>query len=296
METVLRAADEHGTGVPLDHLAELLPSGAPQSPGGMVDWLARHAPSSPVVRGRAYLRAPGGDDLESRRARGTAYLSAARDVFLGPLGPMRALVQCVGVTGSVAYGEPVAGDDCDFLVVTRTGAVWAFLAFTYIRLRLAGDRVGAGTPSTWCFNYVLDDRSVRREFVKPRGFLFAREALTARMLHGDEYYRALLGRAGWLEGEAPRLYDRWKGAGFPEIPPVTPAPWAVRFANALLFGPVAAYLQIVGLVRNRRLRRSGRGAERFRTITRWSRLAFESEKFGRLTELYAPASAIAPQP
>lgn len=293
---MLRAADEHGTGVPLEHLAELLPAEAPHSTHGMVDWLAVHAPSSPVLGGRAFLRPPGRDDLAARRARGEAYLAAASSLFRGALAPVRPLLQCVGVTGSVAYGEPEVGDDCDFLVVTRTGAVWAFLAYTYLRLRFRPPAPQSEFPSTWCFNYVLDDRTVRREFLKPRGFLFAREALTARLLHGEEYYRGLLGGAGWLEGETPRLYDRWKGRGFPELAPIRAAPTLVRVANAALFAPVALYLQLAGLVRNRRLRRAGRGAERFRTITRWNRLAFESEKFGRLTELFAPATAIAPQP
>jgi hypothetical protein len=297
VESVLRVADEHGTGVPLDELSALLTSEAPATPATLTDFLGVHAPASTVVGGRAFRGEPrnDGESLEDRRARGEAYLASASYLMHTFLGPTRRLVRCAAVTGSTAYGEPERGDDCDLLVVTRRGSLWPFLAFTYLRLRLDARALPRDAPPVWCFNYVLDEREARAEFAAPRGFLFAREALTARIIEGAEYYRGLVGSAPWLGAEAPRLYARWRAEGFPDPAHEAAAPLPVRVLNLLLFPLLGAYLQVVSLIRNRRLRRRGRGDEAFRTVTRPGRLAFETEKFGRLTELFAPASRVAPE-
>ncbi|MCI4345025.1 MAG: hypothetical protein L3J87_05320 [Thermoplasmata archaeon] len=297
VETVLQVADEFGTGVGLHELSELLTVEAPATPESMERYLAKHAPTSTVSGGVAYRGPPStrGEELDRRRARGQAYLASASYLVRSFLAPARGLVRCAAVTGSTAYGEPESGDDCDLLVVTRRGALWPFLAFTYLRLRLRRAALPAEAPSVWCFNFVLDERAAVHEFSVPQGFLFAREALTARVVEGESYYRGLVGSAGWLGTEAPRLYARWKQEGFPAAAPEAPAPSFVRVLNVLLFPIVGTYLQAICLLRNWRLRRAGRSGEAFRTVTRLGRLAYETEKFGRLTELFAPATVVAPE-
>jgi hypothetical protein len=297
VERLLQAANEHATGVPVAELSELLPRGAPSELDSVAEWLSRMAPVTNVVGGVAYLGsppAPPGAE-EDRRERGRRFLRQAHDLLTHVLAPGQSLIQCAAVTGSVAYGEPQAGDDCDLLVVTRRGGLWPFLAFTYLKLRIDPSAYPPSGPPMWCFNYILDEAAAREEFARPRGFLFAREALAARVVTGDRYYRGLLGRTRWLDDEAPRLYDRWRQEGFPAPEPERPAPALVRAVNVLLFPVLAAYLQAVGLIRNHRLRDQGRSGETFRTVTRLRRMAYETEKFGRLTELFAPATVVAPE-
>ena len=297
VETALQVADEFGTGVGLDDLSALLTVDAPATPDTMARYLELHAPTTTVARGVAFRNpsAVDGGALERRRARGQAYLRSASFLVGSFLQPVRGLVRCAAVTGSTAYGEPEHGDDCDLLVVTRRGSLWPFLAYTYLRLRLSRDALPTDAPPVWCFNFALDERAARQEFAAPRGFLFAREALSARVVEGEPYYRGLIGAAEWLGTEAPRLYGRWRQEGFPPATPERAAPSAVRALNLLLFPLVSAYLQAMGLLRNRRLRQAGRREEAFRTVTRLGRLAYETEKFGRLTELFAPASVMAPE-
>ncbi|MFI5415554.1 MAG: hypothetical protein ACHQ16_07905, partial [Candidatus Lutacidiplasmatales archaeon] len=101
--------------------------------------------------------------------------------------------------------------------------------------------------------------------------------------------RGLVGSAGWLADEVPRLYRRWSLGGLPALPPERPAPLAMRIANVALFPILATYLTLGAMVRNRRLTRSGRTAKRFRVDARLDRLAYETERFEALRTLYTPA-------
>ena len=42
----------------------------------------------------------------------------------------------MGITGSTAYGEPKSGDDLDFIVVTRKGALWVFVLYAVLAARI----------------------------------------------------------------------------------------------------------------------------------------------------------------
>ena len=219
-------------------------------------------------------------------------MDEAAAVVGGPLADVAPLVRCVAVTGSAAYGEPAPHDDLDFLVVTRSGSVWPFLLYSYLAARRRPARGRDDGPSHWCFNYILDERAVREEFANSRGFLFAREALTARPVAGEPYYRGLVGSADWLAQEVPRLYQRWCVGGLPPLPPESAAPLALRLVNVVLFPLLATYLNLAALLRNRRLTREGRSAKRFRVNAHLDRLTYETERFEELRTLYTPASVL----
>ncbi|MCI4330628.1 MAG: hypothetical protein L3K19_02125 [Thermoplasmata archaeon] len=297
VETALRVAASRRTGVPVHELSELLPHDGPEGGPAVAAWMAEHPPFG-TVRDE-FAVAPGGElplpELTERRARGTVYLESARRFVGSEAFLARPLLECAGVTGSAAYGEPEAGEDCDLLAVTRPGAVWPFLTYVYLRLRVSPPASGPTGPTDWCFNYVLDSGAARKEFSRPRGFLFAREALTTRPIHGERHYRSLLASAPWLGKEAPRMYARWEAQGLVESDPLPPAPWPVRLLNLVLFPLVAAYLQGQGLRRNHQLRRQGRELECFQTVTNRDRLVILSEKFARIAEVYAPSTALTPE-
>ncbi len=286
---ILEVAHAHGTAVALEELSELLPETGPRSAGEVAEWLSRHPDHGWVDAGLALSPQAAGppSGREERRARGRAYLAEAHELVNGSLARVRGLLRFVGVTGSTAYGEPEPGDDLDFMVVTRPGSVWLFLAYTYLALRWHRARP-PGSAAPPCFNYVLDEEEARRRYSTGRGFLFAREALAARVIDGGEYYRGLLGSAGWIRDELPRLYARWEGPAFPPTPAPTPAPILVRLADALVFPWLAAYLQLAGLVRNHSLARRGLTERAFRTVTRRRRLAYETLRFEELSRSYQP--------
>lgn len=285
--SLVEVAGRFGTGLPLRDFVRLLPPSAPPTEEEAARWVDAHPEVGKVVNGRVMPRDAAFLPSEERSVRGARYLHLARALFERELAPVRPWVRAAAVTGSTAYGEPDEDDDLDLFVVTRSGALWAFLIFAYLRLRRSGRRAPAG-PAL-CFNYVLDDRSAPLEFAHHQGFLFAREALVARPVLGEEYYRHLLGGGAWMAGEIPRLYAERAGPGPAE--PSLRAPPAVRLLNAALWPWAATYLQLAGLRRNHRLAREGRHAAEFGTRTDLRGLCFGSRRFESLRALYEPGPA-----
>jgi hypothetical protein len=293
VEILLDVARQFGTGVPLEELSYLLPQDGPSDVEDLRRWLDARPDLARVEGNRAFPPAGRPDKIPEREKRGAEYRRAAERLVDLHLRPVLPWVRCVGITGSAAYGAPQAGDDLDLFVVTRAGSLWVFLAYTYVAVRV-GFRPAAGTnrPPP-CFNYVLDDRQALAEFGEARGFLFAREALTAQIFRGESYYQDLLASAPWLGNEIPRLYaKRTSGVPASREPPV---PLAIRLVNASLFPLIATYLQLAGLRRNARMRSQHARDGTFRTVTGPGRLAFISERFDRLRADLAPASLLAPE-
>ncbi|MCI4364309.1 MAG: hypothetical protein L3K13_08480 [Thermoplasmata archaeon] len=293
--SLLRVAEEHRSGVSAEDLTELLPEDAPTSVREFATWLEAHpavgvlGPDGEVSRAGA-LQDP---EVASRQKRAIQYALAAEWLMGGPFATLRPYLRCAALTGSVAYGRPEEGDDCDLMLVTRPGSLWVVLALAFLRLRGArASRRGNALPE-FCLNYVLDERAAEEDYTQARGLLFAREALSVQILVGASYYRSLLERANWLEREAPRLYSRWtrESAGplSARIPAVS---LGIRLLNWALYPWLAAYLQGKGLLAGHRLRGSGQVAQQFRTITRPGRLSLKTLKFERLRSIYAGAPAL----
>ena len=283
----LGVAAEFGTGIALDHLAELLSPVAPISSADLERYLSLRPNLARLEHGRAYRPRSENVSPVTRAARGAAYGEWAARWVSGPLAFTQRWVRCVGITGSAAYGEPESGDDLDLFVVTRTGSLWWFLLTTFLTLRLrrlAGK--GRDEPEP-CVNYVLDDSRALEEFSGSRGYLFAREALMLRPIAGASYYEGLLARSGWMEEVIPRLYARrTRSPG--ECRP-SRAPRIVRLLNAITFLPLAAYLHLAGLRRNARARRAGNERATFRTVTRLHRFALSTLRFEELRHRYPRA-------
>jgi len=292
IRTLLDVAREFGTGIPLPQLVELLPSGAVEQPEQLETFLANRPRLAQLAEKSAFAAAVARPRDADRSDRGVRYRHAAEALVRGPLSWLRRSVRTIGVTGSAAYGEPTAGDDLDFFVVTRAGALSWFLAGVYLTLRLQKVRGADAATPTPCFNYVVDERRALAEFATGRGLLFAREALTAQILEGDDFYRGLLARTPWMASELPRLYSTRSANPGDASPRV--APLMTRLASAVLFIPLAAYLQLAGLRRNAVARRARRDSEAFRTLTSPDRVAFQSRRFEELRARYESTPATPP--
>ena len=280
--TLVDVAARFGTGIALPDLISLLPPDGPFTPGDTRGWLEGH-PSLARVDGDLVL-APRATTVgqDERRTRGEASLRHALGLFNGPLRPTRNWVRCVSVTGSVAYGEPQPEDDLDLFVVVRKGALWWFLGYTYLALRIERWRRGRGFGPVACFNYTIEDSTAAEALTERRDFLSARDALSAKPILGASYYQGLLARCPWMATEIPRLYA--VRARPSDDPDSLPAPIALRVADAVVYPLLATYLQLAGLWRNARNRSNETGA--FRTVTRLGRIAFVSRRFEALRSQY----------
>jgi hypothetical protein len=282
--SILDVAGEFRSGVPLERLVELLPPEGPDSVETLERWLQERPWLARLSGARAFLPTVEPPASEERSERAHRYRSYAEELWQGPYAFARDLVRCAGITGSVAYGEPRAGDDLDMFIVTRTGALWWFLLRAYVAVALGRRRHKGPRGPTPCLNYVLEDGTAGAEFALRNDQIFAREALNVQVLLGARYFRGLLASAPWMRAEFPRLYDA--RSGDPGEIAARAAPWPVRILNFLAFPVVASYLQVMGLVRNARARRPGGDGSAFRTETGYRRLAFASERFERLRGRY----------
>jgi hypothetical protein len=282
--------------IAIESLRELLPVPISPSDVEVAAWVKDEV-GGYVRNGILYPdgAAPSDGLFADRKRRGVEYLRRATEFGQRTLRPIHTWIRTLGVTGSTAYGEPEEGDDIDFMLITRSGAVWASLLFIFLRLRLSARSFRRERRSIWCINYVLDDTSARSEFDEPHGFLFARDALSTRVVFGAEHYRSLLDSATWLQNEAPRMYANWMTNTVRSEPDRRPAPPMVRLLDRLIFPFLASYQQGRALVHNHRLRREGRAGEYFRVITSQRRFVVLSEKYSQLLTIYAGASAYSPE-
>lgn len=288
IEGILQVAAQVGVGVPISELAGLLPESAPRSEPELRAWLTSRPDLATLREGRAFSASLPRREIDADRARlGGAYWEAAKRLRDEVLRPALPWVAALGLTGSAAYGEPERGDDVDLLAITRPGALWVFLTHTYLALQWAGGPQVDGEVLPVCLNYVKDAMAARREFSAPGDFLFAREALTARILWGDRYYAGLLAESPWMGREIPRLFAARRSDA--PVPPPPPAPWPVRLLNLVVFPWMAAYLQVQALRRNAHLRQRGEHEEAFRITTRLGELAIVSLRFERRRRAYGPA-------
>jgi hypothetical protein len=297
VSVLVGVARDFETGVKLETLVDLLPEFGPPTPADLAEWLKAH-PESARLSGDRVLAGNAREavDTGDRRARAEEHWNTACRLLDSDLKATRTWLRLLAVTGSTAYGEPREGDDCDLMAIVRSGSVWVFLASVFLRLRLRRLRSPPWVEPEWCFNYTLDEEAAVAEFSRPRGFLFAREALIARPVTGEAYYRSLIRRGDWLRQEAPRLYARWALTPLlPEPTPPSPTSRGVRLLNMVLFPWLAAFLQLKGLWANHRLRRFGREDETFRTITQLGRMALQTQRFQHLSERMAPASRLSPE-
>jgi hypothetical protein len=279
---IVRIASEYRTGIRVRDLIALLPATAPSDPDDIARWFSGQFPEGTIVDGVVYGNAIGATSLPERATRAERYLASARQLMENGLGSEREWVRCAAVTGSVSYGEAREGDDCDLLVVTRPHAVWPFLLLAFLRFRFRRD--SAQPP--WCLNLVADEDRAAEEFLTPQGFHVAREALLARVVHGAAYYDSLLRRSPWMRDEIPRLYAERVSGEETGAPIPLEAPRLVRAANLPIFLALGAYVAAMGLVRNARLRRSGRAEKCFRTRLSPHGLTYDSLEFDLLRGAY----------
>ena len=285
VSSLLRVASEFGTGVPVEQLHQLLPTGRPSTAEALGRWLEERPDLARLNGGRAFTPTATISPTGDRVARARQYREFAEVLWNGPLSFGKDLVRCIAVSGSVAFGEPRPGDDLDLFVVVRSGSLWWFLARAYFALLVARWRSAGTWGPTPCLNYVLEDREAAVEFARRSDLIFAREALSVQVLRGDEYYRGLLAAGPWMQEEIPRLYAARTRA--PGSIASRPAPRSIRLLNIGVFPFLAAYLHLRGIARNARSRRRSPSDHGFRTVTGLRRLVFASHKFEQLRGHYA---------
>lgn len=201
-----------------------------------------HAGAYVVLPGRRGLA-----DLRRERAQRAARMASAA-ARLGTFLSSLPYVRMVGLTGSLAVGNPDAAADYDYLLVTAPGRLWTVRALAVLLVRLAR-RAGLSL----CPNYLLTTRAL----ALPRRDLYtAHELAQVVPLTGAATYQRLLAANAWA--------TRWLPNRFPLAAPPTADAWAATAARAsgeaLLRGSLGDRFERWEAARKQaRLSRSGAG-------------------------------------
>ncbi len=223
------------------------------------------------------------DQEQEKKARAERYARYAREFASLCKGGETKLI---AISGSTSYQSPSAADDLDIFCITRPGSLWLFLTKSLLLARFL--HVFRGSEPRICFSYVVDENFVEKEFLPARDALFARDALTTMVVHGQEFYEELLKKSSWISRYFPHLYQTRTNALHHEVAreKIASAP-SQRFLNTLLWILVGNYIALKSDMLNRRIRKQRKVSLLFSTRIGPDHCIFESVRYSKLKAMYS---------
>lgn len=195
--------------------------------------------------------------------------------------------ELVAVSGSTSYGSASLSRDADLFCVAQTNKMWTSLTWGLIMAR-AYRLTNRGAPD-FCLSYVMDEDYARSTFKAQRHPLFARDALEAKVLLGQDLYESLMGEADWISQYYPVAYAETVGLSSPSSKKKSRAATDVVL-NKLLCFVVGRYLRLKSYILNRKLAARGRESDLFDVRFGEDRLIYESRRYKTMRREYAVLS------
>ena len=242
-----------------------------------------------VESGLVLLKHPGSDRVSAREAaeeedrrrrRAMANVEAAK-AFARLLGKDTVFV---AVAGTNSYLSAAVGDDIDFYCITKTDGMWAFMLKSLLLSRVFSSR-GRSTPP-FDFSFVMDEKTAKDELSRPKGALYARDTLNARVISGSDAYRTILENALWMKSFFPTLYERRLAEVGSREGRHLPGKKGYRIVNSWLFLTLGSYVALRAWVMNRKLAKQGRTEAIFKTWIGPGRLEYSSRRYLELGKMY----------
>jgi hypothetical protein len=200
----------------------------------------------------------------------------------------------VSVSGANSYLSAKEDDDIDFFCVTKTGSMWPFMLRALILARI--HRIANSDVPELCFSCIMDERWATKEFRERQHAIFARDALTAKVIGGWTTYHALLEEARWMESYFPAFYAirlRESGVTEDEGPPPQDVPahgddeaGGSTVLNSFLYFTLGSFLRIKSWALNRRLTKSSMHSSVFATRIGKGHYIYESNGYRKLRKMY----------
>jgi hypothetical protein len=242
-----------------------------------------------IESGLVLLRHPGSDrgsareaaqEEDRRRRRAMANLEAAR-AFARLLSRDTVFV---AVAGTNSYLSAAVDDDIDFYCITKTDGMWAFMIRSLALSRVFSS-LGKLTPQ-FDFSFVMDEKTAKEELSRPKGALYARDTLNARVISGSDAYKAILENALWMKSFFPTLYERRLAEVGSREGRHLPGKKGSRIMNSWLFLTLGSYVALRAWVLNRKLAKRGRTDAIFKTWIGPGRLEYASRRYLELGKMY----------
>jgi hypothetical protein len=242
-----------------------------------------------VESGLVLLRHPGSDrgrakeaaeKEDERRRRAIANLEAAK-------GFARLLSKdtvFVAVAGTNSYLSAAVNDDIDFYCITKTDGMWVFMLMSLVLSRVFST-LRRLTPQ-FDFSFVMDEKTAKEELMIPKGALYARDTLNARVISGSDAYRTILENASWMRSFFPTLYERRSAEVGSREGRHLSGKKGSKVVNMWLFLTLGSYVALRAWILNRKLAKQGRTDAIFKTWIGPGRLEYESRRYVELGKLY----------
>jgi len=224
------------------------------------------------------------EEEERRRGLAQANLKMARR-FGTALTKGAVLVSVSGANSFLSAGKE---DDIDFFCVTKTNGMWPFMLRALILARI--HRLANKDVAELCFSCVMDERWATQTFRKRQHPIFARDALTAKVIEGKSTYHVLLEEARWMEDYFPAFYSMRLRETNPREGRSTRDGAVGRegsfVLNSFLFHTLGAFLRMKSWTLNRKLAKAGRRSAVFATRIGVGHHIYESNRYRKLRKLY----------
>jgi hypothetical protein len=192
------------------------------------------------------------------------------------------------VSGANSFLSAREDEDIDFFCVTKTNGLWPFMLRALILARI--HRIANKDVPELCFSCIMDERWATHTFRRRQHPIFARDALTAKVIGGVPECHALLEKAPWMGDYFPAFYDmrlretsqrerqspRREAAGR-EGSAVT---------NAFLYHTLGAFLRMKSWTLNRKLTKGGAHSAVFATRIGVGHHIYESNRYRSLRKMY----------
>ena len=242
-----------------------------------------------VESGQVVLISPGSDratarkaieEAERRKRRAIENVEAAR--AFARLFSKDAIF--VAVAGTNSYLSAAEGDDIDYYCITKTDGMWTFLLKSLILSRVRS-MVRRNAPP-FCFCFVMDEKKATEEITRPKGALYARDALTAKVISGGDEFHKILENATWMRPYFPTVYDHKMaelagGGGQGPYPKK-----GSRVVNTLLFLSLGSYVRLRAWVMNRKLAKQRKSDAIFKAWIEPGRLEYAARRYVELGKMY----------
>jgi hypothetical protein len=227
---------------------------------------------------RAMLR-KATEEADRRKRRAIANVEVAR-TFAPLLGNDAVFIAVAGTTSYLSASE---GDDIDYYVITKTDGMWVFLLKSFLLTRISSLFFRSRPP--FCFSFVMDERQAREELSEPKGALYARDTLTAKVITGGAAYHQILENASWMRSYYPTVYERRLGETADGAPQRREREGS-RVLNLLLYRTLGGFVLLKAWALNRQLTKAGRSTAIFRTEIGPGRLEYVSRRYLEIGKMY----------
>ncbi len=191
----------------------------------------------------------------------------------------------LSISGSTSYLSASKTDDLDFFCISESGRMWKSFVKSLI---LARSFRLLQKDSPWlCLSYVADEQFAKREFASSRDGLFARDAISARVIHGEEYYSNLLRENSWMAEYFPKLYSLQIAKSSNAVKAMKRDSTFARIVNLFLYYTAGSYIKLKSYLLNRKFSRDRKISSLFKLRIGVDHCVYESQDYLRLRKMYA---------